>query len=187
MLDPRKHPELLTPAEMAEADRFAVAAGTPGIVLMERAGLAVADEAARQARSRGRIAVLCGPGETAATASSPPGCSLDAATSSSSGSSAAAMRLRGDAAIAASRFKGLVRPAADVDLSDADCVIDALFGAGLARDIEGEAKAVVERINAFARAGGKVVAVDVPSGVDGETGGSAGRPSRPRRPSPSSA
>ena len=62
MRDPLAFPELLTPAQMSKADRFAVAAGTPGIALMERAGLAVADEAARLAKSRGRIAVLCGPG-----------------------------------------------------------------------------------------------------------------------------
>ena len=49
-------------------------------------------------------------------------------------------------------------------------MIDALFGAGLARDIDGEAKAIIERVNAFARAGGRVLAVDVPSGVDGGTG-----------------
>ena len=61
MLDPPPFPELLTPAEMGEADRVAIAAGTPGIALMERAGLAVADEAARS-RGRGRVAVLCGPG-----------------------------------------------------------------------------------------------------------------------------
>ena len=53
-------------------------------------------------------------------------------------------------------------------------MIDALFGAGLARDIDGEAKAIIERVNAFARGGGPVVAVDVPSGVDGETGGVRG-------------
>ncbi len=49
-------------------------------------------------------------------------------------------------------------------------MIDALFGAGLARDLEGEAKTVVERINAYARDGGRVLAVDTPSGVDGATG-----------------
>ena len=47
---------------MSKADRFAISAGTPGIKLMERAGLAVADEAARLTKSRGRIAVVCGPG-----------------------------------------------------------------------------------------------------------------------------
>src|SRR5271157_5265200 len=80
MLDPLKLPELLTPAEMGEADRLAIAAGTPGIALMERAGLAVADEAVRLTRSQGRIVVLCGQATTAATASSRRGCSRGAAT-----------------------------------------------------------------------------------------------------------
>ena len=62
MLDPSKFPHLLMPAEMSKADRFAIGAGTPGIALMERAGLAVAEEAARLAKSRGRIVILCGPG-----------------------------------------------------------------------------------------------------------------------------
>ena len=62
MRDPMAFPELLTPAEMSKADRFAISAGTPGIALMERAGLAVADEAARLTKSRGRIVILCGPG-----------------------------------------------------------------------------------------------------------------------------
>src|SRR4029077_5252474 len=57
-----------------------------------------------------------------------------------------------------------------LDLAEADCVIDALVGAGLARDIDGEAKAIIERISAFSHAGGRVLAVDVPSGIDGETG-----------------
>src|ERR1700751_493527 len=62
MLDPRAYPELLTPGERGGADIFAISAGTPGIALMERAGLGVADEAARLTKSRGRIAVLRGPG-----------------------------------------------------------------------------------------------------------------------------
>ena len=60
--------------------------------------------------------------------------------------------------------------AADVALGGADYVIDALYGAGLARDIDGEARTIVERINAFARGGGRVLSVDVPSGLDGATG-----------------
>src|SRR5215468_7816308 len=62
MFDPLKVPELLTPSQMGEADRAAIAGGTPGIELMERAGLAVADQAARLTRSGGRIVILCGPG-----------------------------------------------------------------------------------------------------------------------------
>ena len=65
-------------------------------------------------------------------------------------------------------------------LDEADLVIDALFGAGLARDLDGETRMLVERVNAWrlARKGRCVVAVDVPSGVDGTTAQSAARRSR---------
>jgi ADP-dependent NAD(P)H-hydrate dehydratase / NAD(P)H-hydrate epimerase len=170
MLDPLASPELLTPAEMSEADRFAVAAGTPGIALMERAGLAVADEAARLAKSRGRIVVLCGPGGNggdgfvAARLLARRGYAVEL------GLIGRREALRGDSALAASRYEGAVLDAAAVDPGGADCVIDALFGAGLARDIDGVAKAIIERVNTFARAGGPVLAVDVPSGLDGASG-----------------
>ena len=169
MLDPLAFPELLTPAEMSKADRFAISAGTPGIQLMERAGLAVADEAARLTRSRGRIAILCGPGGNggdgfiAARLLSQRGYAVEL------GLIGRPEALKGDPALAA-RYHGPVLAAAAVDLAHADCVIDALFGAGLARDIDGEAKGIIERINAFGHAGGRVLAVDVPSGIDGETG-----------------
>ncbi len=54
--------ELLTTQEMAEADRRAVALGVPSLTLMENAGRAVADEAAKMVAPGSRIAVLCGPG-----------------------------------------------------------------------------------------------------------------------------
>ena len=137
---------------------------------MERAGLAVADEAARLTKSRGRIAVLCGPGGNggdgfiAARLLSQRGYAVEL------GLLGRRDALKGDPALAAARWSGPVLDAAAVDLAHADCVIDALFGAGLARDIDGEAKAIIERINAFSHAGGRVLAVDVPSGIDGETG-----------------
>ena len=64
-----------------------------------------------------------------------------------------------------------VEPLSPATLADADLVIDALFGAGLSRPLEGTAAEVVAAINA---AGKPVVAVDVPSGLDGSTGASAG-------------
>ena len=170
MRDPMAFPELLTPAEMNRADRFAISAGTPGIQLMERAGLAVADEAARLTKSRGRIVVLCGPGGNggdgfiAGRLLSQRGYAVEL------GLLGRRDALKGDPALAAARYQGLVLAAAAIDLSEADSVIDALFGAGLTRDIDGEAKAIIERVNAFGHAGGRVLAVDVPSGIDGETG-----------------
>jgi ADP-dependent NAD(P)H-hydrate dehydratase / NAD(P)H-hydrate epimerase len=170
MRDPKAFAELLTPAEMSKADRFAISAGTPGIALMERAGLAIADEAARLTKSRGRIAVLCGPGGNggdgfvAARLLASRGYEVEV------GLLGRRDALKGDSALAAARYPGPALDAAAVDVASADCVIDALFGAGLARDIDGEAKMIIERLNAFAHAGGRVIAVDVPSGVDGETG-----------------
>ena len=59
-------PELLTTAQMSEADRLAIATGVPGTILMARAGEAVAKAAARlmagRAAPSGRIVVYCGPG-----------------------------------------------------------------------------------------------------------------------------
>ena len=170
MLHPSTFPHLLTPAEMGEADRMTIAGGTPGIVLMERAGIAVAEDAARLARSRGRIAVICGPGNNGGDGFVAAGLLARRGYVIELGLLGSRDGLHGDAAIAASRYQGKVLAAGAIDLDRVDCVIDALFGAGLARDIEGEAATVVERINAFAGAGGRVLAVDVPSGVDGESG-----------------
>ena len=125
ILDPLTQPELLTPAEMSEADRFAVAAGTPGIALMERAGLAVADQAARMTKSRGRIVVLCGPGGNggdgfiAARVLKQRGYAVEL------GLIGRREALRGDPALAASRYDGQVLDAAAIDPGSADCVIDA--------------------------------------------------------------
>jgi len=132
------------------------------------------DEAARLAKSRGRIAVICGPGGNggdgfvAARLLERRGYAVEL------GLMGRRDALSGDPALAAARYEGAALSAAAVDPGGADCVIDALFGAGLARDIEGEAKAIIERINAFARGGGRVLAVDIPSGVDGASGKARG-------------
>ncbi|HUB63284.1 MAG TPA: NAD(P)H-hydrate dehydratase [Methylocella sp.] len=162
---------LLTNTEMAEADRLTIAGGTPGSLLMEKAGAAVAREAARLAPRYGRIAVFCGPGNNggdgfvAARLLAAQEFFVDLGLLGARG------QLRGDAAIAAAHFKGDARSIAEVDLEAADLAIDALFGAGLARDLDGEAKASVLRLNDWSRRTRKpILAVDVPSGIDGSSG-----------------
>jgi hydroxyethylthiazole kinase-like uncharacterized protein yjeF len=158
---------LLTTAEMAAADAFAIGRGTPGHVLMDRAGRAVADAVARAHRAGTRVLVLCGPGNNggdgfvAARVLRERGFIV---TLVLLGSPEA---LKGDAAAAAALWKGDVCPVTGADPGGADVVVDALFGAGLARDLDGEAAALVSAVNATAK---KVVAVDVPSGLDGNTG-----------------
>lgn len=171
MLDPALHPELLSPAEMAAADRLTIAGGTPGIALMEAAGKAVADEAARMARSGGRIAVLCGPGANggdgfiAARLLEARGYRVRTALLGR------LENLKGDAAEAARRYGRRPEPAMAFDLAEADLIVDALYGAGLDRDLTGEPLALVGRINDAGRRGGRaVLAVDLPSGLDGASG-----------------
>jgi NAD(P)H-hydrate epimerase len=158
----RKH-ALLSPQEMGEADRLTIAGGIPGITLMENAGRAVADAVARRWPCR-PVLVLCGPGNNggdgfvAARILAERGWKVRLALL---GERAA---LKGDAASAAGRWGGPVEPLAGIDPTGAGLVIDALFGAGLARPIDGVAGA------ALAALPGPVVAVDVPSGVDGASG-----------------
>ncbi|MBL8569992.1 MAG: NAD(P)H-hydrate dehydratase [Phreatobacter sp.] len=157
--------ELLTPAEMAEADRLTIAAGTPGHVLMERAGIAVADAVARLAPFGGRVAVLCGPGNNggdgyvAARVLRQRGFRIAVAASDPPRA--------GDAARAAGQWGGPVTPLADWRAGEPDIVVDALYGAGLGRDIAGAEATVIAALN---EAGRRIVAVDIPSGIDGRTG-----------------
>lgn len=158
--------ELLTTAEMGAADRLAIAGGIAGIVLMENAGRAVA-EAAETVAPHGPVLVLCGPGNNggdgfiAARLLVERGRDVELVLFGSPGA------LKGDAALAAQRWKGLVKQSLPPSLSSTACIIDAIFGAGLTRALEGEIAQAVAAVNA---SGAPVVAVDVPSGVDGNTG-----------------
>lgn len=158
---------LLTVEAMARVDAAAIAAGVPGLALMRAAGAAVADRAGARLAGGGRVLVLCGPGNNggdgfvAARLLAGRGCFVDLALLGRRDA------LTGDAALAAAEWTGPVADAASFDPASADLVIDALFGAGLSRDLSGDAAAVVARV---AASGKPVLAVDVPSGLDGNTG-----------------
>jgi hydroxyethylthiazole kinase-like uncharacterized protein yjeF len=166
--------ELLLPSEMAAVDRLAGENGQPGAGLMERAGQAVAQAAARligEHLPRARVAILCGPGNNGGDGFVAARLLAQRGLEVSVGLLGDRQALKGDAARAASRWDGPVVALAAFAFDDADVVVDALFGAGLSRDIEGIAKAAILRLNAWAKTEGKpVLAVDVPSGVDGATG-----------------
>ena len=161
----RRH-ALLTPRQMADADRLTIAGGTAGFVLMERAGQGVADAVSRRWAPRPLI-VLCGPGNNggdgfvAAQVLAERGWSVRVALL---GSVAA---LRGDAAGAAAGWQGVVAPLEPAVLDGAALVVDGIFGAGLTRSVEGAARAVIEALDERQL---PVVAIDVPSGVDGASG-----------------
>ncbi|MFN4014569.1 MAG: NAD(P)H-hydrate dehydratase [Reyranella sp.] len=157
---------LLNCAEMARADAIAIASGAPGRVLMEAAGRAVATTAMLR-HARRPVLVLCGPGNNGGdgvvaarrlqTAGWPVRVVLFGALAN----------LKGDAAWAAGTWAGPVDRWSPAMLEGAPLVIDAIFGAGLSRPIEGEIAAAIEAVNARKS---PVVAVDVPSGLHGDTG-----------------
>lgn len=163
--------DLLSTAEMTAADRWMVDRGTPGAILMDRAGWAVAEQAERLGRGRGAILVLAGPGNNggdgfvAAARLRARGVPVRVALLG------ALDDLAGDAAAAARAWPDAVEDARGVSFEGAGSVVDALFGAGLARPLDGEAAALVARVNA---SGMPVLAVDIPSGIDGNTGAARG-------------
>ncbi|HEY6026475.1 MAG TPA: NAD(P)H-hydrate epimerase, partial [Pseudolabrys sp.] len=158
--------ELLTNAEMGEADRLTIAGGVPGMVLMEAAGRAVAD--AVSARRRGlAVTVVAGPGNNGGDGFVAARILAARATPVRVLLVGDRARLAGDAAAAAARWAGPTEAATPDAIVPDHLVIDALFGAGLDRQVTGLPRAMIEAMNA-ARA--PVIAVDLPSGVNGTTG-----------------
>jgi ADP-dependent NAD(P)H-hydrate dehydratase / NAD(P)H-hydrate epimerase len=175
MLSRTTPPELLSAAEMAMADRLTIASGIPGGILMDRAGAAVAKAASRLLAMRdphdGRIAVFCGPGSNGGDGFVAARYLKSEGFKVSLGLLGQRENLKGDAAAAARGWSEAILRFDDVRLEEADLAIVAIFGAGLDRDVEGPARDAILRLNEWTRRTRKpIVAVDVPSGVDGSTG-----------------
>ncbi len=159
--------ELLSPAEMAEADRLAIAAGPlDGYGLMLRAGEAVATVVLARYPAATKVHVLCGPGNNG-------------------GDGYVVARLLAEAGVNVALWvSGEPRAGSDAALAAAECaverrrlaafaaepgalVVDALYGAGLSKPLSGEARDAVESTTKLNL---PIVAVDLPSGVSGESG-----------------
>lgn len=157
---------LLTSAEMYRADALAVKAGVPSLTLMENAGRAVADEIVRRFGAR-PVTVLAGPGNNggdgyvAARYLRAWGWSVDIL------SFCRMTEYRGDAAHMAALWGAESVPLSDAKLHENSLLIDALFGAGLSKPLPAEAAALAREA---VRMRLPVVAIDVPSGLDGATG-----------------
>jgi len=161
---------LLTPAQMDDADRRAIALGTSGIDLMERAGADVASAVEKHWTKRPAI-VLCGPGNNGgdgivcARHLEAAGWDVKIAFLGNVGD------LKGDAAYHAQSltqsWTGEFVPFSSASLEGVGLVIDAIFGSGLSRPIEGSARDMIE---ALINLQIDICAVDVPSGLDCATG-----------------
>ena len=155
---------LLTVEEMARADQATIAGGMPGERLMEAAGGAVA-AAVRDLGDKCPVSVLCGPGNNGGDGFVVARLLADEGWPVRLALLGPADSLTGDAKTNAGRWQGEVEALSPVALGNAEIVVDAIFGAGLSREIDGVVAETVEAI------GDRVcIAVDTPSGVHGDTG-----------------
>lgn len=162
---------ILNAQQMRQAEQFAVQAGTPLIVLMERAGLAVAEQIMQRYNKCPTI-ILCGPGNNG-------GDGFVAARHLAAKGWPVRILLFGkmeeltpEAKVAASRWRGAVITASVQVMESAlqkgaQLIVDALYGIGLRRPIVGEAAALLQMIN---RSNIPIVSVDIPSGLNADTG-----------------
>lgn len=170
--------ELLTPAEMGRADRLTIEHGPfDGYRLMRNAGAAiVADLLAGRPAARA-VDVLCGPGNNggdgyvAARLLAERGVAVRVWRD-------APPKAGTDAALAAHDCPVEPRPLADFRPEAGALIVDALFGAGLSKPLRGVYADAVARVNA---AGAAVVAVDLPSGISGDSGAVMGAAIRAQR------
>jgi NAD(P)H-hydrate epimerase len=153
---------LLTVRQMSEADGLTVAAGSTVAQLSLRAGRSVA-QAIGQRWSPRPVIVLCGPGNNG-------GDGVVAATSLAQAGWPVRLALLGPHDHVAG-WRGPIESLAPQALDGAELVVDAIFGAGLSRALEG---AAAETLLAAAARGLDLVAIDVPSGVMGDSGASLG-------------
>ena len=174
---------VVTAAEMRALDRAAIDdIGIPALLLMDTAGRAVADAAVRMLGPvRGHVAVVCGPGNNGGDGFVAARVLRDRGFDAVVYLAAARDAVRGDAGAHLELFEragGAVEPIAtpdelagiDTRVIDAVLVIDALFGVGLARPIAGHLAEVV----AMMLMADRVLAVDLPSGLDTDTGRALG-------------
>ena len=157
---------LLSVDEMYAADAAAVEQGVYSIDLMEAAGRAVVREIRTRWEKR-PVAVLAGPGNNGGDGFVAARLLADAGWPVRLGLLGSVDRLSGDAAVNAGRWQGEVA-ALNVDLLEKKpLVVDAMFGAGLTRPLDGAPLTVAEAINGQHL---DCVAVDIPSGVHGDSG-----------------
>ncbi len=166
---------LLMPSEAQQADQCAIKAGKKSAALMESAGRSVAevlvDYVGTPLELGGEIIVLCGPGNNG-------GDGFVAARHLYEWGYPVRVQLLGEpaklaggAAKMAQKWQGTIGTATGSSLKGASVIIDALFGVGLNKPIEGEAANLIAAANetdAFR------LAVDVPSGLNAETGNVSG-------------
>jgi len=164
--------ELLSSEEMRHVDALSVEAGVPSLELMEAAGRAVADVVQICAETAGhRVLILCGPGNNGGDGFVAARLLKDVGLDVRVVLLGTTTALQGDAQVMAHRYDGAIEKLDPTAIEDSDVIVDALFGAGLSRPISGVAADVIAAANLH---NAPTVSVDVPSGLNGDTGAAEG-------------
>lgn len=163
--------DIYSVASVREIDRSAIEDhGIPGYTLMTRAGAAAVRAARERFPDTRRWQVIAGAGNNAGDGY------VVARLAAADGIAVSVLALvesaalTGDAATACADFAaegGLVIPWSGELDAEADLLIDAILGSGLGRDVDGDFAAAVAAINAHPAA---VLALDIPTGIDGNSG-----------------
>jgi len=161
---------ILTCDQVRDAEHRAVEAGISLWALMQKAGQACADVLHAEFPD-GRVIVLAGPGNNGGDAFVAAQRLRDLGRNVWVFDLASGSERTPEGQTALAQLSGARQPLEDMRIEPGDVVLDGLFGAGLSRAIEGEAAYAVEQVNG---SGAKVVAIDVPSGVHGDTGAVGG-------------
>ncbi len=160
--------ELYTAAQVRELDRLAIEQqGIPSLTLMERAGVDALDALTGRYPGAGNLVVLCGGGNNAGDGYVLARLARQAGLEVRVIALVEPDRLKGDAAASAQKYlqTGTVETA--LALEGADIIVDALLGSGLNRAVEGGFAEAIELVNA---ASATVFALDIPSGLNADTG-----------------
>ena len=162
--------ELLTPNEMAIADQTTIKSGTAGIELMKNAGSGVADVVKKLGTNSKRITILAGPGNNGGDGFVVASILKDYGYTVQVGLLGEVQNIKGDAKLAFDDLKETNISISNLTpeiISEGDIIIDAIFGAGLCREIDGDVAKIIDVVN---NSENLVVSVDLPSGIDGKTG-----------------
>jgi hydroxyethylthiazole kinase-like uncharacterized protein yjeF len=151
---------------MYAADAFAASAGVSGLALMEAAGSAVA-ACVHSYWPKARVAVLCGPGNNGGDGFVAARCLISIGHQVRVALLGTLEALRDDARHVAQLWPGAIEPLTLSAINDVDVVVDALFGAGLSRPLDGVSAQLARELKQKHL---PVIAVDVPSGLSGDLG-----------------
>lgn len=158
--------QVISVKQMYAADKRAVESGVPSVELMENAGASVVD-VIESCFSSCKVVVLCGAGNNGGDGFVVARLLKEKNWDVAVALSCKKQELKGDAAEMAFRFDGNIIPLTVSALEGKALVVDALFGLGLSRPLTGKEVAVIEHMHQHPVS---VVSVDIPSGVNGDTG-----------------